>query len=137
MCHFWAPFFPSLEEALGAWVCTVMPRQCLLRGWCVLAQAYDNDDLGKETSGAQSESEVSLVVKSQDILTSTDDFGLDGKVFVFFGFFFFSVKGFSFVFCFVWMHALMLCVLKSDISFLMLFLIKWKDNLYTINCIHF
>lgn len=54
----------------------------------MLAQAYDNDDLGKETSGAQSESEVSLVVKSQDILTSTDDFGLDGKVFVFFGFFF-------------------------------------------------
>uniref|UniRef100_G1MID8 Cell surface glycoprotein CD200 receptor 1 n=1 Tax=Ailuropoda melanoleuca TaxID=9646 RepID=G1MID8_AILME len=30
-----------------------MPIQCLLCGWCMLAQAYDNDDLGKETSGAQ------------------------------------------------------------------------------------
>lgn len=52
---FLSAFFPSLKEALGAWVCTVMPRQCLLRGWYVLAQAYDNYDLGKETSGAQSE----------------------------------------------------------------------------------
>nr|XP_035963087.1 cell surface glycoprotein CD200 receptor 1-like isoform X1 [Halichoerus grypus] len=30
-----------------------MPIQCLWCGWCVLAQAYDDDDLGKETSGAQ------------------------------------------------------------------------------------